>query len=75
MTLGESLIEPTKIYVKTILGLKEEVKIKAASHITGGGLYENIPRALPKGIKAVINKQSWKIPAIFQLLQIGRAHV
>ncbi|MEI7884716.1 MAG: phosphoribosylformylglycinamidine cyclo-ligase [Clostridia bacterium] len=69
MTLGEALIEPTKIYVKTILGLKEEVKIKAASHITGGGLYENIPRALPKGIKAVINKQSWKIPAIFQLLQ------
>ncbi len=68
-TLGEILMEPTKIYVKAMLGLKKEVKIKAASHITGGGLYENIPRALPEGIKAVINIKSWEIPAIFTLLQ------
>lgn len=69
-TLGEALIEPTKIYVKALKAVKEaNVRIKACSHITGGGFYENIPRMLPDGICAVVKKDSYEIPAIFNLLQ------
>lgn len=69
-SLGETLLTPTKIYVKTLKSLKQGgVTIKACSHITGGGFYENIPRMLPEGIQAKINKNSYKIPAIFEMLQ------
>ena len=69
-TLGEALIEPTRIYVKALRSVKESgVTIKGCSHITGGGFYENIPRMLPEGVKAVIKKDSYEIPAIFKLLQ------
>lgn len=68
-TLGEALLTPTKIYVASILALKEQVKIKALSHITGGGFYENIPRSLPEGCCAKIEKGKLKIPPIFRLLQ------
>lgn len=68
-TLGEALIVPTKIYVKALKSVKESgVKIKACSHITGGGFYENIPRMLPDGITAIVEKNSYEIPAIFKLL-------
>ena len=69
-TLGEALIEPTKIYVKALKAIKDAgVKVKACSHITGGGFYENIPRMLPDGVKAVVKKDSYEVPAIFKLLQ------
>ncbi|NLL80527.1 MAG: phosphoribosylformylglycinamidine cyclo-ligase [Clostridiales bacterium] len=69
-TLGEALIAPTKIYVKALKSVKNAgVTIKACSHITGGGFYENIPRMLPDGIRAVVKKDSYEIPAIFKLLQ------
>ncbi len=69
-TLGEALLEPTKIYVKALRSVKEAgVTIKACSHITGGGFYENIPRMLPDGIQAVVEKNSYEVPAIFKLLQ------
>lgn len=69
-TLGEALIEPTRIYVKALKNVKEAgVKVKGCSHITGGGFYENIPRMLPDGVKAVIKKDSYEVPAIFKLLQ------
>lgn len=69
-TLGEALIEPTRIYVKALKEIKDAgVTIKACSHITGGGFYENIPRMLPDGVKAVVKKDSYEIPAIFKLLQ------
>ena len=68
-TLGEALLAPTKIYVKALRTVKEAgVAIKACSHITGGGFYENIPRMLPDGVKAVVEKDSYEIPAIFRLL-------
>lgn len=68
-TLGEALIVPTKIYVKALKSVKESgVVIKACSHITGGGFYENIPRMLTDGIQAVIEKNSYEMPAIFKLL-------
>ncbi|MBQ1327822.1 MAG: phosphoribosylformylglycinamidine cyclo-ligase [Eubacterium sp.] len=68
-TLGETLIEPTKIYVKALRSVKESgVVIKGASHITGGGFYENIPRMLPDGIAAKINKNSYDVPPIFKLM-------
>ncbi len=68
-TLGEALLAPTKIYVKALRTVKEAgVDIKACSHITGGGFYENIPRMLPDGVKAVVEKDSYEIPAIFRLL-------
>ena len=69
MTLGEALITPTRIYVKAIEALQKEVTIKAISHITGGGFYENIPRMLPKYTKAVIQNGSWDMPPIFGLVQ------
>ena len=69
-TLGEALIEPTKIYVKAMKSVKDAgVKVKGCSHITGGGFYENIPRMLPKDITAKINLSSYEVPAIFRLLQ------
>ena len=68
-TLGETLIAPTKIYVKALKRVKDSgVTIKACSHVTGGGFYENIPRMLPDGVRAVIKKDSYEIPAIFKLL-------
>lgn len=68
-TLGETLITPTKIYVKALKSLKDgEVKIKACSHITGGGFYENIPRMLPEGVHAHVKKDSYVIPPIFSML-------
>lgn len=68
-SLGEALLTPTKIYVKSVLDLMSKITVKSVSHITGGGFYENIPRALPEGITAKINKNSYEIPAIFKLLQ------
>lgn len=69
-TLGEALIAPTKIYVKALKSVREAgVTIKGCSHITGGGFYENIPRMLPEGIKALVKKDSYEVPAIFRLLQ------
>ncbi len=69
-TLGEALIEPTKIYVKAMKSVKDAgVKVKGCSHITGGGFYENIPRMLPKDVTAKINLSSYEVPAIFKLLQ------
>ncbi len=67
--LVEHLLEPTRIYVKSILALKQSTKIKAISHITGGGLLENIPRVLPENCCAEINLSSWQRPAIFDWLQ------
>lgn len=68
-TLGEALITPTKIYVNTLKSVKDSgAVIKACSHITGGGFYENIPRMLPEGIRAVVEKSSYQVPAIFGLL-------
>ena len=68
-TLGETLIAPTKIYVKALKRVKDSgVTIKACSHVTGGGFYENIPRMLPDGVRAVIKKDSYEVPAIFKLL-------
>jgi len=68
-TLGEALLAPTKIYVKALKSIREKnIKIKACSHITGGGFYENIPRMLRKNTKAVIRKDSYEIPAIFKLM-------
>ena len=68
-TLGEALLAPTKIYVKALKAVRDEnIKIKACSHITGGGFYENIPRMLIEDTKAVVRKDSYEIPAIFKLL-------
>ena len=67
-TLGEALLTPTKIYVKAILSLLEKVAVKSISHITGGGFYENIPRSLPDGITAKINRSAVKVLPIFDLI-------
>ena len=68
-TLGEALIAPTKIYVKALRSIKEAgVRVKGCSHITGGGFYENVPRMLPEGVRAVIRKDSYEVPAIFKML-------
>lgn len=67
-TLGECLLTPTKIYVKPILKLIEQVKVNAVSHITGGGFYENIPRSLPNGLSAKIERNSIDILPIFDLI-------
>ena len=68
-TLGETLLTPTKIYVKPVLALMEQVDVRAVSHITGGGFYENIPRALAAGCVAKLEKKSLRMPPIFPLLQ------
>lgn len=67
-SLGEALLTPTKIYVRPMLALFENLKVKAVSHITGGGFYENIPRSLPKGFSAKIDRKTLKIPPIFDYL-------
>ena len=69
-TLGEALLAPTKIYVKTRKSIKNSgVRVKGCSHITGGGFYENIPRMLPEGVRAVVKKDSYKVPPSFDMLQ------
>ena len=68
-TVGEALLTPTKIYVKPVLALAEQVDIKAVSHITGGGFYENIPRSIPEGFTAKIDRSALRILPIFELLQ------
>jgi len=68
-TLGEALLAPTRIYVKALKNIKKAgVSIKACSHITGGGFYENVPRMLKDGVRAVIRKDSYEVPAVFKLL-------
>jgi len=67
--LGQALLAPTRIYVKSLLALIEQVEVHALAHITGGGLPENLPRVLPKGTKAVIDSNSWQRPALFDWLQ------
>lgn len=67
--LANALMAPTRIYVKSLLELIKETTVNALSHITGGGLLENIPRVLPENCKAVINTQSWELPPVFQWLQ------
>ena len=69
--IGDTLLEPTRIYVKSILNLLRDFNIKGIAHITGGGLLENIPRILPKHCKAVIEKDSWSKPVIFEMLREG----
>ena len=69
-TLGEALLAPTKIYVKMMKSVKNAgVRVKGCSHITGGGFYENIPRMLPDGVRAVVRKDSYEVPALFRLMQ------
>lgn len=68
-SLGEALLAPTKIYVKPMLTLFDKVKVKGVSHITGGGFFENIPRSIPDGLGAEIEKSAVKIPPIFRLIQ------
>ena len=68
-TIGEALLTPTRIYVKPVLACMEAVTVKGVSHITGGGFYENVPRCIPDGLCARIDKAAIKTPAIFRLLQ------
>jgi phosphoribosylformylglycinamidine cyclo-ligase len=69
MTLGEALLTPTKIYVKLVLEIIKQYDIKAIAHITGGGVIENIPRVIPKGLGININKNSWEKPPIFKMIE------
>ncbi len=73
-TVGEELLIPTKIYAKTVLALKEKFEsgrvLKGAAHITGGGILENLPRLLPRGLGAALRQGSWPIPPIFELIQL-----
>ncbi|MBR5742229.1 MAG: phosphoribosylformylglycinamidine cyclo-ligase [Clostridia bacterium] len=66
--LGETLLTPTKIYVKPVLALLEKVRVRGISHITGGGFYENIPRSIPEGLQARIEKKAVRVPPIFALI-------
>ena len=68
-TLGEVLLKPTEIYVKSILDLIKKINIKAIAHITGGGLLDNIPRVLPSNLAAKIDSKSWKVPKVFEIFQ------
>jgi phosphoribosylformylglycinamidine cyclo-ligase len=68
-TLGQALLEPTRIYVKPLLALNKQVPIKAMAHNTGGGLPENLPRVLPAHTRAVVNTNSWTRPPVFDWLQ------
>jgi phosphoribosylformylglycinamidine cyclo-ligase len=70
-TLADILLEPTRIYVRSLLPLVQEGAIKGLAHITGGGLLENIPRVLPDGCHAVVDASRWPLPPIFSLLQEG----
>ena len=67
-SVGETLLTPTKIYVKPMLALFEEITVKAVSHITGGGFYENIPRSIPKGFGAKIKRDAVRVLPIFELI-------
>ena len=67
--LGEELLRPTRIYVKTVLNLSRDFKIGGIAHITGGGITGNLPRVLPKGCKAIVHKGTWEIPPIFSFLK------
>ena len=67
--IGAAMLEPTRIYVKPVLSLLEKVPVKGLVHITGGGFYENVPRVLPQGTRAAIEKGAWPIPPIFTLIQ------
>lgn len=69
VSLGEELLKPTRIYVKSILRLLESAEVSGIAHITGGGLIENVPRALSPGVRAIIRKGSWPIPPIFELIR------
>ncbi len=68
-TLGQALLEPTRIYVRQVLAVMERVQVKGLAHITGGGLIENIPRVLPKNTCAVLDSSKWRRPAVFDWLQ------
>lgn len=68
-TVAEELLVPTKIYVRTVLNLLRDFRVNGIAHITGGGLFENVPRILPKGCKAVIRRDSWTVPPVFRTLQ------
>jgi phosphoribosylformylglycinamidine cyclo-ligase len=68
-SLGAALLEPTRIYVKPLLALMQQVPVKGMAHITGGGLVENLPRVLPENTKAAIERSSWPLPPLFQWLQ------
>jgi phosphoribosylformylglycinamidine cyclo-ligase len=68
--LADVLIEPTRIYVKPVLKLAGELKVKGLAHITGGGLVENVPRVLPDGVQAVLDKSAWPLPPLFRWLQV-----
>ena len=67
-SIGETLLTPTRIYVKPMLELFKSVKVKGVSHITGGGFYENIPRSIPQGLGAVIDKSAVKVLPVFELI-------
>jgi phosphoribosylformylglycinamidine cyclo-ligase len=71
LALGEALLEPTRIYIRALLPLVQERRIKGLVHITGGGLLENIPRVLPESCRAVVEADRWELPQIFSLLQEG----
>ncbi len=66
---GRALLEPTRIYVKPVLAVLERVKVRAIAHITGGAFHDNLPRVLPRGLAAWIDRRSWKSPAVFEFLQ------
>jgi phosphoribosylformylglycinamidine cyclo-ligase len=68
-TLGDALLEPTRIYARDVLALLEKVKVRSFAHVTGGGLPGNVPRNLPEGTKAVLDERRWPRPAIFDLVQ------
>src|SRR5437762_2205516 len=70
-SLGAALLEPTKIYVRCLLPVVQERRLKGLAHITGGGLLENIPRVIPEGCHATVDAEEWELPAIFGLLQQG----
>ena len=72
-SLGEVLLEPTRIYVRSLLPLVQEGRIKGLAHITGGGLLENVPRVLPTNCHAVVDSSCWQLPAVFELLREGGA--
>src|SRR5262249_4498099 len=65
-SLGEALLEPTRIYVKPVLELMKRVHVKGLAHITGGGLVENLPRVIPETLKASISRSAWKMPPLFE---------
>jgi phosphoribosylformylglycinamidine cyclo-ligase len=67
--LGEVLLEPTRIYVKPVLDLMKRVRVKGLAHITGGGLVENLPRVIPKTLKAAVSRSAWEMPPLFEWLQ------